>query len=39
MENVQVLAVIVLVRTFLSVSLQVELEGRWPWQKTSDGAA
>jgi uncharacterized membrane protein len=39
MENVQVLAVIVLVRTFLSVSLQVELEGRWPWQKPSDGAA
>ena len=27
-----VLAVIVLIRTFLSMSLEVELEGRWPWQ-------
>lgn len=33
LENVSVLAVIVLVRTFLSLSLQVELEGHWPWQK------
>ncbi|MES2922529.1 MAG: DUF1622 domain-containing protein [Verrucomicrobiota bacterium] len=32
MQNVQVLAVIVIIRTFLSISLQVELEGRWPWQ-------
>jgi uncharacterized membrane protein len=30
--SVGVLAVIVLVRTFLSFSLAVELEGRWPWQ-------
>ena len=28
-------AVIVLIRTFLSFSLEVELTGRWPWQ--SDG--
>ena len=27
-----VLAVIVVIRTFLSMSLEVELEGRWPWQ-------
>jgi len=33
MNSVLVLAVIVLIRTFLSFSLQVELEGRWPWQK------
>lgn len=32
-ESVGVLAVIVAVRTFLSFSLEVELEGRWPWQK------
>lgn len=32
MENVKVLGVIVIIRTFLSISLQVELEGRWPWQ-------
>ncbi len=31
-QNVGVLAVIVLVRTFLSFSLEVELEGSWPWQ-------
>lgn len=30
--NVAVLGVIVIIRTFLSTSLQVELEGRWPWQ-------
>ena len=31
-ESVGVLAVIVAVRTFLSLSLEVEIEGRWPWQ-------
>ncbi|MEV0806304.1 DUF1622 domain-containing protein [Micromonospora sp. NPDC050200] len=30
--SVGVLALIVLVRTFLSFSLQLELDGRWPWQ-------
>ncbi|MFG1948637.1 DUF1622 domain-containing protein [Nonomuraea sp. NPDC048826] len=33
--SVGVLAVIVLVRTVLSFSLEVELEGRWPWQARS----
>lgn len=28
-----VLAIIVLIRTFLSASLQLEIEGRWPWQR------
>jgi uncharacterized membrane protein len=28
-----VLAIIVAVRTFLSFTLDVELEGRWPWQE------
>ena len=32
-ESVSVLGLIVLIRTFLSMSLQVELEGRWPWQQ------
>ena len=32
LENVLILALIVLIRTFLSVSLSVEIEGRWPWQ-------
>ncbi len=37
MSNVLVLGMIVLIRTFLSLSLQVELEGRWPWQKKTIG--
>jgi uncharacterized membrane protein len=32
LENLGVLAAIVLIRTFLSISLEVEIEGRWPWQ-------
>lgn len=31
-NNVAVLGLLVLIRTFLSWSLVVELEGRWPWQ-------
>lgn len=30
-----VLGIIVVIRTFLSFSLEVELEGRWPWQPRS----
>lgn len=30
--NVLVLGMIVIIRTFLSMTLQLELEGRWPWQ-------
>jgi uncharacterized membrane protein len=33
MESVLVLALIVAIRTFLSWSLALELEGRWPWQR------
>ena len=32
-QNLAVLALIVLIRTFLSFSLEVEIEGRWPWQR------
>ena len=34
-ENLGVLAVIVLIRTFLSFSLELEIEGRWPWQNAA----
>ena len=34
LERVIVLAVIVLIRTFLSFTLEVELEGSWPWQRS-----
>ena len=32
-ESIAVLAGIVLIRTFLSFTLQLEMTGRWPWQK------
>lgn len=41
--TVGVLAIVVLIRTFLSFTLNVELTGRWPWQenghKTADQPA
>lgn len=37
LENVTVLAIIVLVRTVLSMALQVEIEGHWPWQRSAAG--
>lgn len=33
LQNVIVLAVIVVIRTFLSLELQKEIEGIWPWEK------
>jgi uncharacterized membrane protein len=33
LTSVAILAAIVLIRTFLSFSLEVELTGRWPWQQ------
>ena len=33
LTSVAILAAIVLIRTFLSFSLEVEISGRWPWQK------
>ena len=33
LQNVMVLGLIVLIRTFLSFSLGVEIDGRWPWQR------
>jgi uncharacterized membrane protein len=32
-ENVGVLGLIVLIRTFLSFSLEVEIDGTWPWRR------
>jgi uncharacterized membrane protein len=37
-ESVAVLAGIVLIRTFLSFSLQLEMTGAWPWQQRSSVA-
>ena len=38
LESLAVLAGIVLIRTFLSFSLEVEIEGRWPWQREPEEA-
>lgn len=34
--SVAALGLIVLIRTFLSAALQVEIEGRWPWQRREE---
>jgi uncharacterized membrane protein len=34
--SVGVLGLIVVVRTFLSFSLEAELDGQWPWRKARD---
>jgi len=37
LENVAALGLLVIVRTFLSWSLVLEAEGRWPWQAPRPG--
>jgi len=32
LENIAALGLIIFIRTFLSVTLHLEVEGRWPWQ-------
>ncbi len=39
LASVGVLAAIVLIRTFLSWSLELEISGRWPWQKENAAEA
>jgi uncharacterized membrane protein len=36
LNNVAVLGLLVLIRTFLSWSLAVEIEGHWPWQRRDE---
>ncbi len=38
-QHVAALAGVVAIRTFLSLSLTVEMTGRWPWQKPDSTAA
>jgi uncharacterized membrane protein len=35
-QSVSVLGMIVIIRTFLSFSLEVEIDGRWPWTPKKD---
>ena len=37
LNGVLILGLIVLIRTFLSITLEVELEGVWPWQRSRPG--
>lgn len=37
LEHILALALLVLIRTFLSWALVVEIEGRWPWQPEKEG--
>jgi uncharacterized membrane protein len=37
LENIASLGLLVVVRTFLSWSLVVEIEGRWPWRQAHTG--
>lgn len=36
--NLGVLAVLVGIRTVLSLSLEVEIDGQWPWKRIENGA-
>lgn len=36
LPNVGSLAVVVLIRTFLSITLEMEVSGRWPWQRAGE---
>jgi uncharacterized membrane protein len=36
LRNIAVLGVLVFIRTFLSWSLVVEIEGRWPWRMKAE---
>ena len=38
LRSLAVLGGIVAIRTFLSLSLEVEIDGRWPWQKRTSRA-
>ncbi len=35
LENIAILGLIILIRTVLSLTLFLEVEGRWPWQPQS----
>jgi uncharacterized membrane protein len=37
LQSVAVLGLLVLIRTFLSWALVVEIEARWPWQRKTGG--
>ncbi len=36
LQKVFILGIIVLIRTFLSTALELELNGKWPWRMSKD---
>ncbi|MBI2739041.1 MAG: DUF1622 domain-containing protein [Rhodospirillales bacterium] len=34
-QSLGILGLIIAIRTFLSLSLEIEIEGRWPWRRQS----
>ncbi|MBO9126766.1 MULTISPECIES: DUF1622 domain-containing protein [unclassified Rhizobium] len=38
-ESVGLLGLIVMIRTFLSFSLEAEIDGQWPWSRASKSSA
>ena len=39
LENIAALGLIILIRSFLSITLHLEVEGRWPWQPEKQDTA
>lgn len=37
-RNIVLLAALIGIRTFLSFSLEVEIDGRWPWRRSREAA-
>lgn len=35
LSNIVVLGLLVIIRTFLAWSLEIEIDGRWPWQRAA----
>jgi uncharacterized membrane protein len=36
LTNIAILGLIILIRSFLSITLHVEVEGKWPWQGAAE---
>jgi uncharacterized membrane protein len=37
-ESLGLLAILILIRSFLSIEIEMELDGRWPWKKDAPAA-
>lgn len=37
-DSVVILAVIVIIRSLLGIEFEMEIEGRWPWQRSKKGS-